>query len=63
MKMKAKLVEKRKSAYHSTIVLKKNKLSIFSESQLLKGLTAKKAHADEIIEIKTLNDFMLFTID
>lgn len=30
---------------------KKKKLLVFSEAQLLKGLTAKKAHADEIIEI------------
>ena len=30
---------------------KNRKLIIFSEAQLLKGLTAKKAHADEIAEI------------
>lgn len=30
---------------------KKRKLRLYKESQLLKGLTAKKAHSDEIIEI------------
>ena len=30
---------------------KKRKALIFSEAQLLRGLTAKKAHADEIIDI------------
>lgn len=30
---------------------KKRKLFLFKESQLLKGLTAKKAHADEIADI------------
>lgn len=30
---------------------KKQKLLIFKESQLLKGLNAKKAHADEIFDI------------
>lgn len=30
---------------------KKKKLRLLKESQLLKGLTAKKAHADEIIDI------------
>lgn len=33
------------------IVSKKRKLLLFNEEQLLKGLTAKKAHADEVIEI------------
>ena len=33
------------------LVFKKRKLLRFKESQLLKGLTAKKAHADEIIDI------------
>ena len=30
---------------------KKPKLLVFKEAQLLKGLTAKKAHADEIVDI------------
>ena len=30
---------------------KKRKLLLFNEAQLLKGLTAKKAHADEIVDI------------
>jgi antitoxin MazE len=30
---------------------KKKKLLLYNEAQLLKGLTAKKAHADEIIDI------------
>ena len=30
---------------------KKRKLLLINEAQLLKGLTAKKAHADEIIDI------------
>lgn len=30
---------------------KKKKLLIFNEAQLLKGLTAKTAHADEVINI------------
>lgn len=30
---------------------KKRKLRLFKESELLKGLTAKKAHADEIVDI------------
>lgn len=33
-------------------VTKKQKLHLFKESQLLKGLTAKKAHADEIALIQ-----------
>lgn len=33
------------------LALKKRKLLLFTESQLLKGLTAKKAHADEIVDI------------
>ena len=34
----------------SPIVTKK-KLLVFNEAQLLKGLTAKKAHADELIDL------------
>lgn len=30
---------------------KKRKLLLFNEAQLLKGLTAKNAHADEIVDI------------
>lgn len=30
---------------------KKGKLFLFKEAQLLKGLTAKKAHADEVADI------------
>lgn len=30
----------------------KNKLLKFSEAELLKGLTAKKAHADEVVDIQ-----------
>jgi len=33
------------------VTSKKGKLLIFNEAQLLKGLTAKKAHADEIVDI------------
>src|SRR3990167_770167 len=33
------------------VIQKKRKLLIFNEAQLLKGLTAKKAHADEIVDI------------
>ena len=33
------------------IISKKRKLLLFNEAQLLKGLTAKKAHADEIVDI------------
>ena len=33
------------------ITSKKGKLRIFTEAQLLKGLTAKKAHADELADI------------
>ncbi len=33
-------------------VSKKRKLLAFSEAQLLKGLTAKKAHADEVVDIQ-----------
>lgn len=33
------------------ILSKKRKLLVFNEAQLLKGLTAKKAHADEIEDI------------
>lgn len=33
------------------LTLKKRKLPLFKESQLLKGLTAKKAHADELADI------------
>lgn len=33
------------------LIFKKRKLLLFKEAQLLKGLTAKKAHADEIIDI------------
>lgn len=33
------------------ITPKKRKLFLFKEAQLLKGLTAKKAHADEVIDI------------
>ncbi|HSW69174.1 MAG TPA: hypothetical protein VLI69_03310 [Gammaproteobacteria bacterium] len=32
-------------------VIQKRKLLIFNEAQILKGLSAKKAHADEIIDI------------
>ena len=32
-------------------ISKKRKLFLFKESQLLKGLTAKKAHADEMADI------------
>lgn len=31
--------------------IKKRKLLLFKEAQLLEGLTAKKAHADEIVDI------------
>ena len=30
---------------------KKRKLFLFNETQLLKGLTAKRAHADEIVNV------------
>jgi antitoxin MazE len=33
------------------VTSKKRKLLVFNEAQLLKGLTAKKAHADEIVDI------------
>lgn len=33
------------------VTSKKRKLFVFNEAQLLKGLTAKKAHADEIVDI------------
>lgn len=33
------------------ITPKKRKLLLFKEAQLLKGLTAKKAHADEVVDI------------
>ena len=33
------------------IIPKKIKVLLFNEAQLLKGLTAKKAHADEIMDI------------
>lgn len=34
------------------IAPKKKKLLIFKEAQLLKGLTAKKAHADELVSLQ-----------
>lgn len=33
------------------VTSKKRKLLVFNEAQLLKGLPAKKAHADEIVDI------------
>src|SRR3990167_5236431 len=33
------------------IIHKRRKKLIFNEAQLLKGLTAKKAHADEVVDI------------
>lgn len=33
------------------VITRKKKLLLFSEAQLLKGLTANKAHADEIVDI------------
>lgn len=33
------------------VISKKTKLLIFNEAQLLQGLTAKKAHADEIVDV------------
>ena len=33
------------------ITPKKRKLLLFNEAQLLKGLTAKKVHSDEIVDI------------
>ncbi|OGT38627.1 MAG: hypothetical protein A3F12_05815 [Gammaproteobacteria bacterium RIFCSPHIGHO2_12_FULL_38_14] len=33
------------------LIKKKGKLLLLNEAQLLKGLTAKKAHADEIVDI------------
>ncbi len=33
------------------VTTKKRKLFVFSEAQLLKGLTPKKAHADEIFDL------------
>lgn len=36
------------------VTSKKRKSLLFKEAQLLKGLTAKKAHADEIVNIHHL---------
>lgn len=44
-------VSKKGLIIHPIAPQKKKKL-IFTEAQLLKGLTPKKAHADEIVDIK-----------
>jgi antitoxin MazE len=42
-------VDERELTIHP-VTSKKRKLFAFNEAQLLKGLTAKKAHADEFLE-------------
>jgi antitoxin MazE len=44
-------VTERGLTIHPFIAPKKRKLLLFKEFQLLKGLTPKKAHADEIVDI------------
>lgn len=43
-------VNERGLTIHS-IAPKKRKLLLFNEAQLLKGLTVKKSHADEVVDI------------
>jgi antitoxin MazE len=51
--MPIEIVVNKKGLTIYPITSKKNKLLIFSEAQLLKGLTPKKAHADEIADAQS----------